>query len=95
MEQLDITNFKNKSFQVSDNIVREKYDDCLILLDLGNNKFFKLNDTGTAIFELVEQGKTSEEIFELLIKRYPKCNKKDVYEYLKKLEIEEFIFSND
>ena len=52
MEQLDITNIKNKSFQVSDNIVCEKYDDCLILLDLGKNKFFKLNDTGTAIFDL-------------------------------------------
>ena len=95
MEQLDITNFKNKSFQVSDNIVCEKYEDSLILLDLGKNKFFKLNDTGTAIFELIQQGKTFEEIFELLIKRYPKCNEDDVYEYLKKLEIEEFIFLND
>ena len=95
MEQLDITNIKNKSFQVSDNIVCEKYDDCLILLDLGKNKFFKLNDTGTAIFELVQEGKRFKEIFELLIKRYPKCNETDVYEYLKKLVIEEFICLND
>ena len=95
MEQLDITNIINKSFQVSDNIVCEKFDDCLILLDLGKNKFFKLNDTGTAIFELVQQGKTFKKIFELLKKRYPKCNESDVYEYLKKLEIEEFIYLND
>lgn len=95
MEQLDITKFKNKSFQVSDNIVCEKYEDSLILLDLEKNKFFKLNDTGTVIFELAQQEKTFEEIFEILIKRYPKCNENDVYEYLKKLENEEFIFSND
>ena len=92
MEQLDITNFKNKSFQVSDNIVCEKYEGSLILLDLKKNKFFKLNDTGTAIFELVKQGKTFEEISELLRKKYSTCNVNDVCEYLKKLEIEEFIF---
>ena len=95
MEPLDITNFKNKSFQVSDNIVCEKYEDCLILLDLKKNKFFKLNDTGTAIFELVKQGKTFEEIFELLRKRYSTCNINDVHEYLKKLEIDNFIVLND
>ena len=67
MEQLDITNIINKSFQVSDNIVCEKFDDCLILLDLGKNKFFKLNDTGTAILELVQQGKHLK-IFALLKK---------------------------
>lgn len=95
MEQLDTTNYRNKSFKVSDNIVSEKYEDCLILLHLKKNKFFKLNGTGTAIFELVQQEKTFEEIFELLKKKYSECDINNVYEYLKKLEIEEFLLVNE
>jgi hypothetical protein len=95
MELLDTTNYKNKSFKVSDNIVTEKYEDCLILLHLKKNKFFKLNSTGTAIFELVQQEKTFEEIFELLKNKYSECDINNVYEYLKKLEIQEFLLVNE
>ena len=95
MGLLDTTNYRKKSFKVSENIVCEKYEDCLILLHLKKNKFFKLNGTGTVIFELAQQGKTFEEIFKLLKKKYSECDINNVYEYLKKLEIEEFLFLNE
>lgn len=95
MEQLDTTSYREKSFKVSEHIVCEKYDDCLILLHLKKNKFFKLNGTGTEIFELAQKGKTFEKISEVLKKKYSRCNINNVYKYLKKLEIEEFLFLNE
>ena len=68
-----------------------------IMMDLDKGKYFMLNETGSAIWDTINEPKSVSEIIESIIKEYyidrGTCESK-VLEYLEKLRHEEIVFIN-
>ncbi|EOU1604722.1 lasso peptide biosynthesis PqqD family chaperone [Clostridium perfringens] len=68
-----------------------------IMMDLDKGKYFMLNETGSAIWDTINEPKSVSEIIESIIKEYDidreTCESK-VLEYLEKLRHEEIVFIN-
>ncbi|EOU1715339.1 lasso peptide biosynthesis PqqD family chaperone [Clostridium perfringens] len=68
-----------------------------IMMDLDKGKYFMLNETGSAIWDSINEPKSVSEIIESIIKEYDidreTCESK-VLEYLEKLRHEEIVFIN-
>ncbi|EPB8166164.1 lasso peptide biosynthesis PqqD family chaperone [Clostridium perfringens] len=68
-----------------------------IMMDLDKGKYFMLNETGSAIWDAINEPKSVSKIIEVIIKEYDidreTCESK-VLEYLEKLRHEEIVFIN-
>ena len=68
-----------------------------IMMDLDKGKYFMLNETGSTIWDTINEPKSVSEIIESIIKEYDidrgTCESK-VLEYLEKLRHEEIVFIN-
>ena len=68
-----------------------------IMMDLDKGKYFMLNETGSAIWDTINEPKSVSEIIESIIKEYDidreTCESK-VFEYVEKLRHEEIVFIN-
>ena len=68
-----------------------------IMMDLDKGKYFMLNETGSAIWDTINEPKSVLEIIESIVKEYDidreTCESK-VLEYLEKLRHEEIVFIN-
>ncbi|EOU1912439.1 lasso peptide biosynthesis PqqD family chaperone [Clostridium perfringens] len=68
-----------------------------IMMDLDKGKYFMLNETGSAIWDAINEHKSVSKIIEAIVKEYDidreTCESK-VLEYLEKLRHEEIVFIN-
>ena len=68
-----------------------------IMMDLDKGKYFMLNETGSTIWDAINEPKSVLEIIESIVKEYDidreTCESK-VLEYLEKLRHEEIVFIN-
>ncbi|MCX0404341.1 lasso peptide biosynthesis PqqD family chaperone [Clostridium perfringens] len=68
-----------------------------IMMDLDKGKYFMLNETGSAIWDTINEPKSVSEIIESIIKEYDidrETCESTVLEYLEKLRHEEIVFIN-
>jgi hypothetical protein len=52
------------------NLTKQTVDDEILLLDIENNHIHQLNPTASFIWELCEQGRTTDEIAQLMVARF-------------------------
>lgn len=74
-------------FRIHDDVVWRNLDGEGVLLNLENNFYYSLNDTGTLIYEQIKEGRSVHQILEYFFKVFSgevaaETLKKDVFEVL-------------
>jgi len=54
----------------SPDVLSQRYDDSVVLLNLGTDRFFHLNRTGARFWELLDKGSNVTEIHEILSREF-------------------------
>lgn len=58
------------SFECKNSLISTTIDDELVLLDMDSGFYFALNSVGHDIWQLLEQGKSQEEVIQQLLSEY-------------------------
>ena len=61
---------KNKSFAVSKDVLFQEVSGETVLLDLASESYFGLDEVGTRIWTLLNEGKTAVEMVAVLLEEY-------------------------
>ena len=61
---------KNKSFAVSKDVLFQEVSGETVLLDLNSEAYFGLDEVGTRIWTLLNEGKTAVEMVDVLLEEY-------------------------
>ena len=59
------------NFRLNPNVVAQRVEDQVVLVNLDTNRIFALNSTGARFWELLVQGRTAAEIHAELSEEYP------------------------
>lgn len=57
-------------FSIPEYVLARKLDDEMVLLNLDSGEYFGLNDTGTRVWELLADGRTSDEVVDRLTEEF-------------------------
>ena len=57
-------------FSIPEHVLARKLEDEMVLLNLDSGEYFGLNDTGTRVWELLADGRSSEEVIERLTEEF-------------------------
>ena len=80
-----------ETFKAAPNVAWRKIENEVIILDLETSDYFSLNEVGTRIWELLQEGKDEDSVAEVIEAEYEidkKNAKKDVAAFLKQLKKE-------
>ncbi len=78
-----------QSVTVSETVFAQEVDGEMVLLDMNSEKYFGLDDIGTAIWQAMEKSGSLDEIFVSLQEQYevePEILKKDLLDFVEKLQ---------
>ncbi len=84
-----------KLYSISKGVYTQELDGEIILLDSNGEHYFNLNEIGTKIWQLLETGKSPQQILELIKNEYSveEINlRKDLTTFLKELSIRCLIY---
>jgi hypothetical protein len=60
----------NKTVIISPDVLTQEVSGEMILLDLSKEQYLGLNDVGTKVWQLLQEGKNLEMVFETLLEEY-------------------------
>ena len=79
---------RNQIFKISPNLLSQKIEDELVILDMNSDHYFGLDQVGSHIFELLKEGATLETLVGSLNEQYDVKQEQleeDIAELLNKL----------
>ena len=79
---------EGRAFVASEQVLFQEVSDEIVLLDLSSEKYFGLDEVGTRVWVLLNEGKSERQILELLVDEYEvdrETLEKDVAELLGQL----------
>lgn len=77
-----------KRLTIPETIFAQEIEGEVVLLDMGSENYFGLDVIGSEIWNLLKEGKTLQEIYDILLERYevmPEKLKEDLEEFVSKL----------
>ena len=81
----------NDRYKVASHIAWRRVEDEVVVLDLNTSVYYALNDAGARIWELLSEGKSLDEVVDVLVEEYETDGKtadKDARSFLKDLSRE-------
>ncbi len=60
----------NKTVIISPDVLTQEVSGEMVLLDLSKEQYLGLNDVGTKVWQLLQEGKNLEMVFETLLEEY-------------------------
>ena len=86
------------NFKVNPNVVAQRVDDQIVLVNLETNRIFALNSTGARLWELLSDGRSAGEIHAELSKEYAVDEaglKEEIERLLGELNAESLVAASD
>lgn len=65
-----MSNHASRRFDISSEVLAQEIDGETVLLDLGSESYFGLNEMGTLIWRLLLKGETTESIAERIVNEF-------------------------
>lgn len=84
----------SSSVGIPSNVVSKKVDADIVVLNLDDGTYFKLNETGAVVWEHLSQGKTIEDVIHIVLNKYEssyEAVKEDVISLISSLRDEELL----
>lgn len=84
----------SNTVQIPSNIVSKTVDEDIVVLNLDDGTYFKLNETGAVIWDYLSKGKTIEDIIQVILKKFESSYevvKEDVISLISSLRDENLI----
>ena len=84
----------SNTIQIPSNIVSKSVDEDIVVLNLDDGTYFKLNETGAMVWEHLSKGKTIEDAIQFVLKEYESSYgvvKEDVISLISSLRDENLI----
>ena len=78
----------NQQIIFSDTVFAQEVDDEMVLLDMGSENYFGLDEVGTSIWQAMQQKETLQDVFDALLEQYdvePEILERDLLDFVKKL----------
>jgi hypothetical protein len=94
MIQEKTTSIKNHQWRHAKHVAWRKVEDEAVILDMDTAVYYSLQETGARIWELIGQGKSVQEIIQIIVEEYDAAEqevRKDVDEIILKLKKEKII----
>lgn len=88
-DELTMIALDNISMSVPEYVLFQKVDDEVILLDMTSGEYYGLNDVGSRMWTLFQQGQSAQEVLDALVQEYNVSTERlsnDIHQFLRQLQ---------